>query len=305
MRRLAFPAMLLAALPAVQARPIVVDLAAELERAKWVFEAVVVEHVPERSATRVRVGSDPARIFRGFEVAGETVAVRWPATGPEQFQFEVRPSRRYLFVVRPDGETPLVGTPSGDDYAMRAFCDFNAAFVRIDATTAFDFESMQTPSVPGDTIGARTGSDPRREALLLGPLLLVPPGARDRSRFDEALADLAAEEWSRRDRAERARVGPLGLAWRDEIARFAATAESFDVRDRLRRIESALGPWVRAEASCRALHEPGPARWRVFVVCLRCGDAELAAAAHGALRSETGHELPESPAAWEEALPAE
>ncbi len=290
------------AAPASFAKPITIDLDAEVAKAKYVLEAALVEHVADRSASRLQVDLDPSRICRGFEAAGSAIEVRWPEYGGEQFRTGVVPGRRGLFVIRRDDSVAVVGFPAGDAYVVTGFCDHNAALIRIDGREQ-DFDEMQGPSVPVDWFAAKTGWDPRRDALLLGRILLESiPDGEARSRFEEATRDLDADDWSVRDRAERALTGPLGLAFRDELAARARSTTSLEESHRLERIAAGLGRWVRASETAATLRAPGEARWRVFVACLRLGDPGLSAEAHTALVAETGRELPLDAAAWEEAL---
>ncbi len=287
------------------AESIVIEVDKEVDSARYVLEGVLVEHLVDRSASRIEVGVDPMWIFRGFEAAGTSIEVGWPIYGPSSFQRDVPPGHRALFVVDRSGAIVVTGEPDGDGWNVRGFMDGNTAFVKIDdrhmkTRTMVDHQAVSTA-----WLDAQTGSDPRRDAVLLGRLLLEDvPAAEAKGRFDALVRDLDADDWTRRDAGERCLIGPLGLAFRKEIAALAASTVPPEQRDRLETIASALERWAKAEAFAASLRTPGPARWAVLAACLEGPDESLRAAAHATLVRETALDLPLDAGAWRTALSA-
>lgn len=286
--------------PAAHAENFVIELDAEVARARYVFEGELADPVPGRDAVRIAVDPDPTRIFRGFEAAGTTIEVALPEHGPEDFRNRVAAGRPYLFVVGPDGSIVTAATPSPGGWILMGFCDLaNGVVFRI-ATPEPTVES--SPEISEAWLTRATGRDVRRDPLRLGRVLLATRTGPER--FETAIRDLRSEDWEVRSRAQEALSGPSGLEFRDRVETLAGGETDVEIAHRLEEIGAELGRWALVEEAARPLSAPGHRRWRVLVRCLLADDEELVRSAHDALVSETGRDLPRDPAAWEKVLEA-
>lgn len=272
------PLLLLLLVGTAGAKPITVEcdrafddawLAAEVEILKveiggWMAWA------GQRGLVRVKVTSDPSRIYRGWQYLGRTFDLK-----PADFAAQTCTANlmrhqgslgKVLLVV--DGQQTIIlgGPPEGDGYLLRGWCDNNDCHLR--AAAGFGGEVVKRQrgdrlSIARAALHDRYRTPRRRFWARVTRFLDGEPPALSRAEVMRWIDELTATEPARRQRAHEflAASGPLHVGTLREAA---DASDDPEIRRRIARILSGMQVHVEArDVALRLARSPLAAR--IFV----------------------------------------
>lgn len=190
-----------------------VDVASAFDGAKLAAEVSVLD---VRFATwrgfghtgrvRVRVTSDPSRIFRGHEFLGRTIDLSPCPLGPQSSTAELGrhvDDPAPLFVVADSkGAIWLSGTRRGDGYRLRSWSDAHAVTLQVPASLGHRAESSERIDVPRVALDRRYGKARYEFWGRVARFLAGEQPDADPAELDRRIAQLAAREPGQRRRAQ-------------------------------------------------------------------------------------------------------
>ncbi|MHC4549353.1 MAG: hypothetical protein ACYTEZ_11315 [Planctomycetota bacterium] len=224
-----------------------------------------------RGNVRIRVTSDPERIYRGLRHLGRTFELRPSGFSAQSCTRELkryeRSEQRVLLVVDTGRTIVLGGEAVGDGYLLRGWCDHNSCLLR-SSDAAFGGEIL--PRERGDQLSLarstliRRYREPRREfCARVTRLLAGERPALSREEVGRWIRDLGARRPERRAAAQRLlrarahlHVGTLREA--------ARTARDPEVRRRLHHALAGMREQVDAFEVAQRLNR-GPLSARLYV----------------------------------------
>ncbi|MHC4134911.1 MAG: hypothetical protein ACYS0K_08000 [Planctomycetota bacterium] len=224
----------------------------------------------QRGRVRVKVTSDPSRIYRGWKHVGRTVELR-PAdfaaqTCTASLKRHEGSLSKVLLVVDAQRVITLGGPAEGDGYLLRGWCDNNDCQLR--AAAGFGGEVVKRQRADRLSIARATLLDryrtPRREFWArVTRFLDGERPALNRADLMRWITELAAKEPARRRRAHEflAARGPLHIGTLREAA---DGSDDPEVRRRITRILSGMQAHVEAHEVATRLGG-SPLAARIFV----------------------------------------
>jgi len=270
----------LAPAPAL-AKPMVVQIEHVLDRA-WMVAEVQVDEVevagwngigPSPGRVRVRVTSDPRRIYKGLAQLGLTLELRPSPAGPQKCTADLNPlagsGRSILLVVDEQRAIRLQGLPDpeGTRYRMRGWYDRNA-YLLTSSSGRIGEEILDRSGYRGLDVSRRDLADrwrARNRAFWgrVSRYLDAEPPLLGAVRLNRRIRELGAREPSRRAQAA-AKLRRLAILNIPALRTAARTAADPEVRLSLRRLLDHLENYAEAhDVAMRLAAAPAPARIHV------------------------------------------
>ncbi|MAG55658.1 MAG: hypothetical protein CMJ83_05135 [Planctomycetes bacterium] len=236
---LLIPILTLALSPIPCEKPVFINVDQKLRSAAWVAEVELLEVRPAEWMGRVgkggnikiRVTSDPSRIWRGYDRLGQVVEIKPPGFGPGSCTAELGSAlkagqRKWLFIASDKGDMlyvagAIVDVHDRSMYRLHSWCDYNAALLHGSVGTAVrnlpPWESAM--DVGRFRLGRHLGKTRATELAPLASAILDPVAAPALDTLGDLVAKLDADASTDRDAAEAALValgvralGPLRAA---------------------------------------------------------------------------------------------
>lgn len=229
-------------------KPVGIQADAQMDEAVWIAEATILEATDR---IRVRITSDPERIFRGFSYLGKTVELSPPGWGPESCRADLAAERGSVLVVASkNGTIPMIGRLIDGSYRLSSWCDYNAWWIyctdkSFGRSVKNDGEFMSTIEVTAAEMAKRYPGESgsfltKRDAFLNGAApeltadelaaLIVRLGDDDPVERDAAMGTLTARaRWCIAD-----------------LRKAAETTRDPEVRQRLRLVLTDLSEYAAA-----------------------------------------------------------
>jgi len=260
------------------AKPIFLVVEAEFEHASLVAEASVLDveiadwmgRGSRPGRIRVRITSDPRRIYRGFARLGEEMEFSPPAFGPQSCTADLNrqrdSNRTVLLVVHADGAVRMAGEPHRDGYRVRGWCDYNACILRTGGwfAVAHDIKGTSRADVPRSSIEAMF-TRPRRAFWARTTRFLSGERPRvDAATIERHVGFLASRDTARREAAHEV-LTAHGALHVPTLLDAAARTRDPEVLRRLHHTLARLEPHVAAHRVARLLEGAPPAA-RAYVV---------------------------------------
>lgn len=272
------PFFLLCLVGTASAKPITIRCERAFDDAWLVAEVEVLEveiggwmaWAGQRGLVRIKVTSDPSRIYRGWQHLGRTFDVRPADFAAQTCTASLMRYRgslgKVLLVVDGQQVITLGGPPEGDGYLLRGWCDNNDCHLQ--ASDGFGGEIVKRQrgdrlSIPRSTLLDRYRTPRRRFWARVTRFLDGEPPALSRAEILRWIDDLATREPARRQRAQEllAASDPLHVGTLRETA---DKSDDPEVRRRIARILSGMQIHVEARDVALRLGR-SPLAARIFV----------------------------------------